>query len=113
MNQHKKVLHLTIKKKWFDLILSGEKKEEYREIKPYWNRIFSSLWCKANKCKNGTPIKDFDIVEFRNGYGKNVPTIKVECLFICRERGLETWGAEKDKIYYVISLGKILSTNNI
>ena len=33
-----KILHLTIKKKWFDMILSGEKKEEYREIKPYWNR---------------------------------------------------------------------------
>jgi len=28
-------LHLTLKKNWFDLILSGEKKEEYREIKPY------------------------------------------------------------------------------
>ena len=29
-----KYLHLTLKKNWFDLILSGEKKEEYREIKP-------------------------------------------------------------------------------
>ena len=27
---------LPIKKKWFDMILSGEKKEEYREIKPYY-----------------------------------------------------------------------------
>lgn len=26
-----KVLHLTLKKKWFDMIASGEKKEEYRE----------------------------------------------------------------------------------
>lgn len=33
-----KVLHLTLKKKWFDMIESGEKKEEYREIKPYWIR---------------------------------------------------------------------------
>ena len=30
------MLTLPIKKKWFDMILSGEKKEEYREIKPYW-----------------------------------------------------------------------------
>jgi hypothetical protein len=29
-------LKLVLKKKWFDLILSCEKKEEYREIKPYW-----------------------------------------------------------------------------
>lgn len=31
------VLHLTLKKKWFDFIASGEKKEESREIKPYWD----------------------------------------------------------------------------
>lgn len=29
------MLILPIKRKWFDMILSGEKKEEYREIKPY------------------------------------------------------------------------------
>lgn len=32
----KKILHLTLKKKWFDMILSGVKKEEYREVKAYW-----------------------------------------------------------------------------
>ena len=31
-----KVLILPIRKKWLDMILSGEKGEEYREIKPYW-----------------------------------------------------------------------------
>ena len=30
------MLVLPIKKKWFDMILSGEKKEEYREIKRYY-----------------------------------------------------------------------------
>lgn len=32
----KYVLKLVVKKKWFDMIVSGEKTEEYREIKPYW-----------------------------------------------------------------------------
>lgn len=32
----KKVLTLTVSKEWFDMIVSGEKTEEYREIKPYW-----------------------------------------------------------------------------
>ena len=42
----KKVLTLTISKKWFDMILSGEKTEEYREIKPYWvARLFQ---CNSN-----------------------------------------------------------------
>ena len=26
-----------IKKKWLDMMLSGEKQEEYREIKSYWD----------------------------------------------------------------------------
>ena len=32
----KKVLTLTVRKQWFDMIVAGEKTEEYREIKPYW-----------------------------------------------------------------------------
>ena len=32
----KKVLTLAVSKEWFDMIVSGEKNEEYREIKPYW-----------------------------------------------------------------------------
>ena len=36
----KKVLTLTVSKQWFDMILAGEKKEEYRAIKSYWiNRL--------------------------------------------------------------------------
>lgn len=34
----KTILHLTLTKKWFDMILSGEKKEEYREIKGFWSK---------------------------------------------------------------------------
>lgn len=42
-----KTLHLNLKKKWFDLILSGEKTEEYREIKPHWcNKL---LLCRSQK----------------------------------------------------------------
>ena len=62
-----KILRLTLKKKWFDLILSGEKLEDYRTDKPFW----ASRLCD----KNGQAKKDFDLVECKNGYGKNVPTI--------------------------------------
>jgi len=31
-----KTLTLSLNKQWFDMIKSGEKKEEYREIKPFW-----------------------------------------------------------------------------
>lgn len=43
------MLVLPIKKKWFDMILSGEKKEEYREIKPYYD---SRLNKKVNFCES-------------------------------------------------------------
>lgn len=32
------MLVLPIKKKWFDMIISGEKKEEYREMKKYYDQ---------------------------------------------------------------------------
>ena len=39
----KKVLTLIVNKQWFDMIVSGEKNEEYREIKPYWvARLFQN-----------------------------------------------------------------------
>lgn len=41
-----KTLHLNLKKEWFDLISSGVKKEEYREIKQYWSdRFVAFMWC--------------------------------------------------------------------
>ena len=32
----KKVLTLNVSKQWLDMIVAGEKTEEYLEIKPYW-----------------------------------------------------------------------------
>ena len=32
----KKTLTLNVSKQWFDMIVAGEKTEEYRVIKPYW-----------------------------------------------------------------------------
>lgn len=85
-----KLLHLTIKKKWFDLIKSGKKKEEYREIKPYYQQRFF----KDDK------IKEFDFIIFRNGYGYNNPSIKVEW------KGIE-FGEFEGKKCFVIKLGKV------
>jgi hypothetical protein len=39
----KKVLTLNVSKQWFDMIVTGEKTEEYRVIKPYWvTRLFQN-----------------------------------------------------------------------
>lgn len=56
-------------KKWFDEILAGTKKIEYREIKPYWTTRLLD--------KKGKPIH-YDIIFFRNGYAKDCRKMKVE-----------------------------------
>lgn len=88
------VLHLTLKKKWFDLIASGVKKEEYRECKPYWQTRLLN--------------RNFEAVCFRNGYGKDAPAILVEFKGIFRGLGIIEWGAPYMVPVYVLKLGKII-----
>lgn len=57
-----KVLHLTLERKWFDLIARGEKKVEYREYKPHW---IQRLVAFGNIL--GIIYKQFDEVWFYNG----------------------------------------------
>ena len=76
------------------MILSGEKLEEYREIKDYWTIRLNIEFLPTKR-----------IVLFRNGYGNNKPTIKCE-VKITQAFGKEEWGAEPNKLYYVL---KILS----
>ena len=38
------MLILPIKSKWFNMILSGDKQEEYREIKPYYTTRFKKIF---------------------------------------------------------------------
>ena len=112
------MLILPIKKKWFDMIKSGEKKEEYREIKEYYS-------VRLGKHFFGTPItygiaefygmitifKKSDIkhniepkeIIFRNGYKSNSPQIKCKCN-LSIGYGKEEWGAESGKKYYVLKI---------
>lgn len=93
------MLILPIKKKWFDMIRSGEKKEEYREIKSYWttrlgnyfiNHIIDSNTKKVLR-KMNTAEKE---VIFRNGYSPVSPMLKCTCKLRIGQ-GKEEWGAEK------------------
>ena len=76
------MLILPIKRKWFDMILSGEKKEEYRDIKPYYDTrlmdTFGMIW-----------VGDELIRSLSAGYGR------------------EEWGAEPGKKYYILTIENI------
>jgi hypothetical protein len=97
-NKHtEKILYLTLKKKWYDMILSGSKKEEYREIKPYWNKILLH--------------KDYKFIIFKNGYSKDSPSMKVEFLGLQKGFGIEKWGADLGEKTYILKLGNVIWNN--
>ena len=124
-----KTLPLTIKKQWFDLIRSGEKTEEYREIKDFWCRrlltfgeeleggVFDEMmgdlarpgWRHDGVLDAmgyfGVSFKEYDAIEFRNGYSPTSPRFIAQLKGIEIKQGIEAWGAEKDKFYFVLTLG--------
>ena len=113
------MLILPIKKKWFDMILSGEKKEEYRECKRYWAVRLENAFCKPYKavlpyCDNlcaflqseGSRYYTRHII-FRNGYGKNSSSFTAKCT-LSVGTGKEEWGAEKGRQYFILTIKRIL-----
>lgn len=99
-------LHLNLKKRWFDMIASGEKTEEYREIKMHWaSRFcdgFPSTFGIDTNCQS---FKDFKWVQFTNGYRPDSRIMRRQCLGITIGEGRPEWGAEPGKKYFVIKLG--------
>lgn len=108
------MLVLPIKKKWYDMILSGEKKEEYREIKPYYITRFRNIMGVHPS------VPDYEFIDglrkeqggflykigFRNGYSKNSPFFTAKCR-LSVGMGREKWGAEKGKEYFILHTKKI------
>ena len=98
------MLILPIKKKWFDMIRSGEKKEEYREIKPYWTKRFQTIGFLDNY---GFVIPHKPtLITLQNGYGKDAPFVHV-WVILNIANGYEKWGAEPGEAYYVLEIVKV------
>ena len=99
------MLILPIKRKWFDMILSGEKREEYRLVKRHWLSRFSHELSLARYrgCKPE--------VEFRCGYSALAPRASFEIESISDRDGDPVhpeWG-EPRELRYVLRLGRPLS----
>lgn len=100
----KKVLTLTVSKQWFDMIVAGEKTEEYRELKPYWIKrltincevaydVAAETYCEK------VLYRPYTHVLFINGYRKDSQRIekKIESISIgkpkkgmCPDKWLDT-----------------------
>lgn len=128
-----KKLQLPLKKQWFEMTKLGIKKEDYRELNPYWfvrlfdrskgqSKLILQGFCddlKRDKsaCKwnydNGFFFK-FKVFEnniMTLGYPKstdNERILKLEHKGIEIRTGNPDWGAEHGKIYFVIKHGEIL-----
>ena len=87
------ILHLPLKSEWYNLIESGIKTEEYREIKPYWIKRL---------CITDSDFKHYDKVKFSYGYTKKTMTFLIEK--ISKGRGKKEWGAMDDEVF-IITLG--------
>ena len=98
------ILHLTLKKQWFDLMVTGQKTIEYRR---------PSKWIKDRLVG-----KEYELVKFVNGYGDDKP------YFLCEYKGYEISKSTKRLDYngfkikyekgdYLIHLGKILESGNL
>lgn len=119
----KKVLTLTVSKEWFDKIVSGEKDEEYREIKPYWvarllqnnsnivdvRHLALALAGRTDLLKKYIDaqrivLKQYTHVLFINGYGNDKPRVEKEIESISIGKPRKGWCPDEflDKDYFVI-----------
>ncbi len=127
-----KILDLPLKAKWYDMTESGVKKEEYRNINPYWccrlvaGNYSRSYWellqhdiTKAEpitKHKFSDELRlfykmaDYTHVRFRYGYTKR--TMLFELKEITIGKGNPAWGAPDNDVL-ILKLGKRCNINAI
>ena len=110
-----KNLQLSLIRKWFEMTKEGIKTEDYREITPYWiKRLTTDFTYKHDE---DTPL-NFE-AKFKN-FTQNIMTLgypkkgDTERILKLQHKGIEIrtgnpeWGAEPDKLYFVILHGAIL-----
>jgi len=105
-----KVLDLSLKKQWFDVMVTGEKTIEYRK---------TGKWINSRLCHTDGTEKQYDLIKFVNGYGADKP------YFICKYDGV-TLNTEQHTLRFsnghdievaigdtMIFLGEIIERGNI
>lgn len=99
MNKIDKPLKLTLKYMWYDMIDSGVKLEEYRDITPFYQSRIDKY---MDAIRQGKKV----CVTFYKAYNTNRPSMTFEIESIQLREGNPAWGAIKGVEYYCIRLGK-------
>lgn len=129
---------LSLKMKWFEMTKSGKKTEDYREITSYWCNRFLFVdgevkskkwwqekfdysghifrdnikWITDNVAIGNFTFKRSDINKMTLGYPKSTDT---ERIIEFEHKGIEIgfgkleWGAEPNKMYFIVKHGKHIS----
>lgn len=98
------ILPLVLKGKWYDMIASSEKREEYRADTPYWHRRFSN-WVLNIPCPGHL------VIAFSRGYHKPDLYIEASGINIYPNRQHPDWG-EPTGSHYVIALKRRVQLND-
>jgi len=106
-----KTLKLTLSKAPFEVMVTGEKKEEFRE---------GGSWIRSRLFNKDDTEREYDLIEFTNGYGAHRPSFTckfdgfVECYMNVATReysnGLKVEGIGKGD--FVILCGEVTEIRN-
>jgi hypothetical protein len=114
-----KILDLPLKEKWYNMIEAGIKKEEYREIKPYWEKrlldyksiskdyeflFFRNIITGIHHDLSKEYPRGYNAVRFRYGYTKRTMTFKLDSIEF--GQGNIEWGAPKDTLVFILKIGE-------
>ena len=124
MFDSKKKLKLILTRKWFGMILSGEKKEEYRDIKESvvsllfnWKLSGLTRLQFTNRLKNEGDdsdlwvfLKDFeDIMTFYHAYAHDRDKLDMEFLNVKIGEAKPEWSDNWKGNVFIIKLGEIIN----
>lgn len=97
------ILYLKVKKRYFDLIREGIKKEDYREIKPFWKKRLLNR-------KDLTKFRTFDAVHIQNGYMRGSPWVLLKFTEITIKKPRPEWapGFPSEHETFAVGFGEVI-----
>ena len=105
----KVILNLTVKRKWFDMIKSGEKREEYRSTDNA--QVLNAVDRFSYRSVRHMPLGNDAVMVLRNGYRMDSPAIAVRVVWL--ESRFWTvhpeWGEPKDRMHFAIAFDRIVA----
>ena len=125
--QNVKVLDLVLEKRWWNLIASGDKTEEYRLVNRWsilrlineeYHICFNTddivtdfmAWYNFTKLDRNKIFRGYDVVCFHLVYPEISMSFKIEAISVKHGEFCSLiWGADPDKYYFVIKLGERIS----